>query len=233
VKRSDPKPIRPRPALHFALLALALALLLGSWSAPRTHYPALFHAHATPILAAVTGHPVLLESPEPIDARLGDTLMKGYLPGFFRPAWTSQFSVTRIGYWPSLALVALLLATPLAPLRRALAIAAGLLLLDLVVLGRIALEIAYAYFEAERGPGQAAQGLVHLLLRVGSESLTATIPSAAAVLLIWVLLANPRRSLDIGPLRAFLGRAPAGPAAAGEAEAKIPGEAPDRSRGPS
>lgn len=233
MKRSDPKPIRPRPVLHFALLALALALLLGSWSAPRGHYPALFHDHATPILAAVTGHPVLLESPEPNDAHLGDTLMKGYLPGIFRPAWTSQFSVVRIGYWPSLALVALLLATPLAPPRRVLAVAAGLLLLDLVVLGRIALEIAYAYFEAAHGAGQAAQGLVHLLLRVGSESLTATIPSAAAVLLIWVLLANPRRSLDIGALRALLGFAPAAPAAAEEADAEAPEQTPDRSRGPS
>jgi hypothetical protein len=211
------------------LLALALALLLGYWSAPRTHYPGLFHAHATPILANLTGRPVLLGAPEPAAEHYGDTLMKGYLEGFFRPAWTSQFSVARIGYWPSLLLTALLLATPLAPLRRALAVAAGLLLLDLVVLGRIALEIAYAYFEAEHGAGQAAQGLVHLLLRVGSESLTATIPSAAAVLLIWVLLANPRQSLDIGALRALLTRQPPAPPASGDP----PAEKPETSRDPS
>ena len=47
------------------------------------------------------------------------------------PPWQSFFSVGRIGYWPSALLVAMLLATPLAPLRRLCAVAIGLALLDL------------------------------------------------------------------------------------------------------
>ena len=47
-------------------------------------------------------------------------------------------------------------------------------------------------------PRKAAPGAVPLLLRVGSESLTATIPSAAFVLVCWVVLANPRRTIDLG-----------------------------------
>jgi hypothetical protein len=233
VKRSEPTQVRPKPVLIFAAQALLLAVVLGYWSAPRSHYPEIFHAHATPILAGVTGRPVHLEAPAPGSERGGDTVMKGYQQGAFRPVWVSQFSVVRIGYWPSLLLAALLLATPLAPLRRALALVAGLALFDLVVLGRIGLEIAYAYFEFENGPGQAAQGALHLLLRVGSESLTATIPSGAAVLVIWVLLANPRRNLDVGVPRALMGR-PAGPAPAAEPVAgDRETDAPADSRGPS
>jgi len=236
VKRSKPTQIRPKPVLIFATQALLLALVLGYWSAPRSHYPEAFHAHATPILANVTGRPVNLDAPEPGGERGGDTVMKGYRQGAFHPVWVSQFSVTRIGYWPSLLLAALLLATPLAPARRALTLVAGLALFDLVVLGRIGLEIAYAYFEFDNGPGQAAQGVLHLLLRVGSESLTATIPSAAAVLVIWVLLANPRRNLDVGVLRAILGRparpaeaSPAAEPATGDREADAPADSGDPS----
>jgi hypothetical protein len=189
----------------FAAQALALALLIGHWPTPKQHYPAFLHAHAAPILSWATGHPVGLRGPQSGEPADVDTVMKGYAHGSIHPLWVSRFSVTRVGYWPSAVLAALILATPLAPLRRAAALLAGLVLLDLVTLGRLGIEIAYAYYEVGHGPGQAAQGAAHFLLRVGSESLTATIPSAAAVLLIWVLVANPRRALDLASVRAFLG----------------------------
>ena len=45
----------------------------------------------------------------------------------------------------------------------------------------------------------------HLLLRVGSESLTATIPSVAFVLVCWVVLASPWRAIDLSAARAWIG----------------------------
>jgi hypothetical protein len=124
------------------------------------------------------------------------------------PPWQSFFSIVRIGYWPSLFLAALLLATPLSPLRRALAVAGGLVLVDLFTLARIGIELAYAGYEVALGPGGPTRDIGHLLLRVGSESLTATIPSAAFVLVCWVILARPRHTIDASAARAWIGPPP-------------------------
>jgi hypothetical protein len=207
VKRSGPRRIRRSSIPLFAAQALALALLIGHWPSPKRHYPAFLHAHAAPVLSWATGHPVSLRAPPAGAPGEVDTVMKGYAHGPVHPLWTSRFSVTRVGYWPSAVLAALILAMPLAPLRRGAALLAGLLLLNLVTLGRLGVEITYAYYEVEHGPGQAARGVAHVLLRVGSESLTASIPSAAAVLLIWVLVANPWRALDATSVRKLFGLA--------------------------
>jgi hypothetical protein len=234
VKRSDPRRVRHSSIPLFAAQALALALLIGYWPSPKWHYPKFLHAHAAPILSWATGHPIGLRAPEPGGPGDVDTVMKGYAHGSIWPLWTSRFSVTRVGYWPSAVLAALILATPLAPLRRGAALLGGLLLLDLVTLGRIGIEIAYAYYEVGHGPGQALQGVAHVLLRVGSESLTASIPSAAAVLLIWVFVANPRRALDVASARALLGLGAPDPAPPREAGAQEPAGAPgETERGPS
>ena len=180
----------PKPILLFAAHALALALLIGFWPTPRGAYPSFFHAHANALLR---GWDVRLEAPASPDPHV-DTVMQGV-------GWRSKFSVERLGWWPSAALVALLLATPLSPLRRAAAVLAGLALLDAFALGRIAIEIAHANAAAAVEAGAAAlPRALQVLLRVGSESLTATIPSVAAVLVCWVALARPRRAIDLGPL---------------------------------
>ena len=218
MKRSGPGRLRPSSIPLFAAQALALALLIGHWPSPKRHYPEFLHAHAAPILSWATGHPVGLWAPESDDPGDVDTVMKGYAHGSIHSLWVSRFSVTRVGYWPSAVLAALILATPLAPLRRSAALLGGLLLLNLVTLGRLGVEVVYAYYEIEHGPGQAAQGVVHFLLRVGSESLTASIPSAAVVLLIWVLVANPRRALDVASVRGLFGLGAPDAAPGGEQE---------------
>ena len=134
-----------------------------------------------------------------------DTVMKGYHADGTGPVWESQFSAVRVGWWPLAGFLALLLATPMTPYQRLAASAGGFGLLGLVALGRLGVEIAYAWAELERGPGGPAGGLGHLLLRVGSESLTATIPSAAAVFVVWVVVGRPWAALDLSSLRPLLG----------------------------
>ncbi len=193
-----PRQLPPKPIGLFAAHALALTLLLGFWSTPRAAYPDLFRAHANGLFAAL-GAPELRLEPRSPDARpRADTWLRRAAADGGAPPWEAWFDLDRIGWWPSAALVALLLATPLAPGRRALAIAGGLVLLDAVTLGRIGVEIGYAGYELAHGSGAPARGPLHLLLRVGSESLTATVPSAAAVLVLWVLLARPRHAIDLG-----------------------------------
>ena len=181
---------QPKPVLLFAAHALALTLLIGLWPTPRAAYPGLFHAHANALLH---GGEVRLEPP-PAESDPGiDTVLVG-------PAWRSSFSVERLGWWPSAALIALLLATPLTPLRRAAAALAGLAGLDAFALARIAVEIAYANAAVAQSSGAPPSRVLEVLLRIGSESLTASIPSAAAVLVCWVVLARPRRAIDLAPL---------------------------------
>ncbi len=151
------------------------------------------------------GPEVELRAPAPGSGIPTDTLLVGEPRPGRTPAWTSWFSVRRIGYWPAAALVAMLLATPLRPARRTLAIVVGLVLLDALTLGRIGVEIAYASYELAHGPGEPARGLLHLLLRTGSEALTATIPSAAFVFVTWAGVASPWRTIDLGAARALLG----------------------------
>ena len=196
---------RPKPVHRFAAQASAFLLAIALWPAPRAAYPAWFHAHANALLAALEAPHVRVAAPSPESGEHTDTAMTA-APRAGEPiVWTSYFSVVRIGFWPSAVLVAMLLATPLPPLRRALAAAIGLALVDLFTLARIAVEIAYASHELRLRSGVIGRGPIDLLLRIGSESLTATIPSAACVLVCWVVLASPQRTIDLGALRAWLG----------------------------
>jgi hypothetical protein len=199
--------------------AVVLTLAIGYWPTPREQFPALFQAGAQAALTAAGAH-VQLSAAEaagpPGDAAV-DTAMDGYRADGTGPVWRSQFSALRLGWWPAAGLLALLLATPMGARARLLALGGGLALLALLALGRLGLEIAYLYSELERGPGGPAQGLVHLLLRVGSESLTATIPTAAGVFVVWVLVGRPWSTLDLSALQTLLGLSRGAPRKAQEA----------------
>lgn len=208
--RPDSAPVgRPQPAPkplgRFVVHAIALTLLIGFWPTPRDVFPALFHAQANAVFALLPGPSVELRTPDPASGIPTDTLLVGAPRPGAPPAWTSWFSVRRIAWWPAAALVAMLLATPLRPGRRTLAIAGGLALLDALTLGRIGVEIAYASYELVHGPGEPARGIAHLLLRTGSEALTATIPSAAFVFVTWAAVASPWRTIDLSAARALVG----------------------------
>jgi hypothetical protein len=195
---SAPPRFRPKPVVWFVAQAIALLLAIGFWPAPRAAYPALFHAHANALLTHLEAPQVRLGAPPAGSGERTDTAMSA-APRAGEPiAWTSFFDVVRIGYWPSAALLALLLATPLPPLRRALTASIGLVLVDLFTLARIGVEIAYASHELRLRAGVIGHGPLDLLLRIGSEALPATIPSAAFVLVCWVVLAKPRRMIDLG-----------------------------------
>lgn len=192
---------RPKPVHWFVAHAIALSLLIGFWPTPRAAYPALFHAHANALFGRLAAPHVRLAPGATTDT----TMVVAAPRAGAAAAWESSFSVGRIGYWPSAVLLAMLLATPLSPLRRALAAAAGLLLIDLFTLARIGVEIAHLTHRLPDGSPDSAPGPLAVLLRVGSESLTATIPSAAFVLVCWVVLASPWRAIDLSAARAWVG----------------------------
>jgi hypothetical protein len=199
---------RPKPVHWFVAHAIALSLLIGFWPTPRAAYPALFHAHASALFGSVERPHVRIGLPGPQARASGDTTLAVRARAGTAEGLESSFSITRIGYWPSAMLLAMLLSTPLPPLRRALTAAAGLLLVDLFTLARIGIEIAHLTHQLPGGSRDSAPGPLAVLLHIGSESLTATIPSVAFVLVCWVALARPWRTIDLSPARAAIGARP-------------------------
>jgi hypothetical protein len=181
-----------------------LTLLMGFWPTPKSLYPSGFHALGNALLGRGDVPWARFAGPAVEEGEI-DTVMQGALAGLDEPAWTSKYSAVRIGYWPCAALAAFVLSTPMSPVRHLGSLLVGLSLLQLLTLGRVCVTAAYAYYEVAHGPGAPARGPLHLLLRTGSESLTASIPSAALVFVVWVLVARPRRTLDLGILRRLLG----------------------------
>lgn len=195
-------PPRPKSVALFAVQAFLLALLLGWWPTPRAIYPALLRAQAEPVLAAGTGDALTLRAS---DATLEgvDTVMEARDAGRGEPRWRAELSLIRLGWWPAAVLAALILATPMRARRRAFALAAGFLWISAYVLLRLFAGAAYADYEALR-PGAESVGAMHALLRSSAEILEANVVLVAVVLIAWVVLARPGRSLDARSLRRLL-----------------------------
>jgi hypothetical protein len=197
VTSTTAEPPRLKPVALFALQAFLLALLIGWWPTPRALYPPLLRAQAEPLLEAGAGGALTVL---PSDAALegSDTVMESR-----NPRWRADFSLLRLGWWPTAVLVALVLATPMPGRRRALALLGGFLWIEAYVLVRLFAQAEYATYEALR-PGAESVGAVHALLRSGSEILEANAVLVAVVLLAWVVLARPARGLDTRSLRRLL-----------------------------
>lgn len=210
---SSPRP-PPKPILLFALHAAVLTVLLGLWPTPRLHYAPLLREQASWLYGG--GEPPRVVVRENASRKTPDldTALEAVTPAQEAPLWRVSFSAVRMGYWPSAALLALLLATPLTPRHRALAVVVGLVWLDAFALGRIGIEVQRAFLELEANEGGAAGGAL-LAARTSSEVLNSNIVVIASVLIGWVVVASPRRTIDPRGLFRILGMSARTPAASG------------------
>ena len=186
----------------FAAQAFLLSLLIGWWPTPRELYPPLLRAQAGALLDAHSDGAVRLRAESGKEGV--DTVMEETRPGDHAPRWRAELSLLSLGWWPSAVLTALVLATPMRARRRALALVAGFLWIELYVMLRLVAEVGYADYEALSGPGGPLSGPLHALLRTCAEVLEANVVLVAVVLLAWVLLARPARVLDTRSLRRAL-----------------------------
>jgi hypothetical protein len=202
---ATPDPTQPprKPVALFALHAVLLALLLGFWPTPRALYPAFVQAHAGALLGAGRESTVVLRAnPDP---RLGeDTLMEEYAAGASEPRWRAGLSTQNLGWWPFAVLAALLLATPMRPRRRALALLGAFAWIEAYLLLRLALQIAYADLDGGAAPEAASPGALHTMLRTGVSVLEANAVLMAVVLLAFAVLGRPATALDTSALRRML-----------------------------
>jgi hypothetical protein len=200
--RSPSRPPAPRPVLRFALLAAALTLPLVFLPGSQSLYPRLFAAHAGPLLDALTGKRQLrIAAADPaLRADRADLHVASFDARGLVRHWRIEVRLWSRGWWPTAAASALILATPLAWGRRLGALAAGVALLDLLLLLRLGL-LVWA-LDGATGPGGA--GVRSLALQVIIESFNSWVAPLVSVLLVWAVVARPGAHVDLSGMRRWL-----------------------------
>ena len=136
----------PSTALRFALrLLLVYGLLITPWSGLKSGYGSLFRASGNGLLKAF-GFRGIVELGSPAQEHAAwDVEMHMRNPG--KPQrWHGEYSSRGWGYLPTAAVVALIVATPLAWSRRWMALAAGLALVHIFIALRIAAAVLYGMY---------------------------------------------------------------------------------------
>lgn len=203
--KPEPSSIPRKPVHHFLAEALILFLLLGWFPTLKGVYPSLFELQGNRVFQSFGANRALRFERLASDTKRHDMRMLGLDKRRPRePRFEARFDSTRVGYWPIAGLVALILATPMTRSRRVASLLGGLALLDLVTLGRVAIVGQSLFVQARAtrlGQELPAWGAA---LRVLTESVDATVPSFAFVLVIWVFVASPLRTLDVSPVESLL-----------------------------
>jgi len=133
-----------------------------------------------------------------------DTRMVGRQRGELAYRWRVIYNAHSRWFWPAATLVAMVIATPMAQRRRALALALGLLLFSAYFLAEVA-TLCWALF------GSVAAGAEDSWLRQSGLPLAqalfnSPIPNFSLVFLLWAWLAQPARGIDIDPVHQAIRR---------------------------
>jgi hypothetical protein len=218
----SPSRARPKrkPIALFAVQAAVLGLALLFLPGVRHVYPRVFNEHANLVFHWFGDHREVRFKTLPPGTRKdgSDSRMSGYGPGYSKAQWRLIYRIQSRGWWPTAMLIGMVLATPLALRRRLIALVGGVLLLDGTLLLRIAVT-AETMFGAS---GPRPDALATRVLDPVIESFNSWVPPTVCVLLSWVVVARPSRTIDVrGGWVAGLLRRGARPA-----DAPDPGEKP-------
>jgi hypothetical protein len=195
---------RPKPIHVFALQAAALILVAAWLPQPKALYPRLFHAQVNGLSQVLgqLGASRALHLAVPEGRRDGsDTEMRGFDRRRIEPRWTAYFKIFGRGYWPVVAVGALVLATPLPWLRRLAAALAGVLLVNAFTLAQMT-ALAIALFGSAESAPRAAEGWARART-VTEHFFNSEMPRLAAILIAWAAVAAPGRHLDLRPARVW------------------------------
>jgi hypothetical protein len=210
-----------KPVQVFAVQAAALGVLLGFLPGMDRIYPMLFNAHAQPVYNAVLavvapGHYLRITTIRTADVDRRDTRMVGFGPRSTEREWRQFHRVFTRGWWPTAIVMGMVLATPLPWRRRAVALVAGVLIADALILIRIGVMIFLNYVVSEQGAGWEG------VRKVAEESFRSWVPPLVIVLISWVAAARPASTIDLAAARHLLRprRASAAPAGQGVGEGR-------------
>ena len=123
----------------------------------------------------------------------------GALGSFF----TARYNIAERGYWPLVIVAAMVIATPLPLLQRALALTIGVFLINAFTLMQVA-SLAFVSFRLADAGGESE------VWRRASTAATgifnSELPRVVAVLLMWAIVARPAKTIDTSSARAWFRR---------------------------
>jgi len=199
-----------RKPVHVFLLHAAfwLALLsLTAFSGARETYPLVFHVVGNELLKELgDGHSVRLQPVDPasrVDS--ADTRMLGRKKGRLEYSWKAVYNSHWRLFWPSVTLVALMIAAPMSRLRRACSIPVGLVLFNVVFLLEV-LGLASVLFGTQAEAAARDSAMWTAALPVAKAMFNSPITNFSVVFILWAWLARPGRGLDLEALNASMRR---------------------------
>lgn len=191
--RSSEVEPRARPIQRWLLYAGLLLLAIGLAPGASRVYSGAIHIEGNALFGCFgAGRSISFEWVDPGSRTdRSDTRMQGWLEAERTRRWRAVFSLARRGYWPSAAFAALLLATPMSGRRRILALAGGLVSLNLFLLSQLALLGACAF-----AASSASSPFWRALLPLARGSFNSPVASYVLVFVLWVLFARPSAAID-------------------------------------
>ena len=189
----------PSTARRFALrLLLVYGLLIIPWPGLKSGYGSLFRTSGNGLLHAF-GFRGIVELRPPAEEHAAWDIEMHMKNLKTRERWHVEYSSRGWGYLPTAAIVALILATPLAWSRRWIALAAGLVLVHLFIATRIAAVILYGMYyggaiKLSEMQAKAAEVVLHGF--ANSPVTTFVVP-----VVIWLLVTFRRSDLEAILLR--------------------------------
>jgi len=195
--------------LHAAFL---LALLSALSSGSREVYARAFHSAGNASFGSLgEGRSVRFKWAEPAERKdSADTRMLGRQHGHIQYRWRVIYSSHRRLFWPSVTLVALILATPMTNRRRFVALPVGLVLFNAFFLLEV-YGLSMALFGAVAAGGDTSW-VGRSGLPVAQALFNSPITNFSAVFFLWAWLAQPARGIDLeainGLIRRLMGSPP-------------------------
>lgn len=167
-------------------------------------YPTVFNAHANFVFQWFGKDRYLRFKTLPPEIRKdrADSRMTGHGPRSNRSQWRLIYRITSRGWWPTAFLIGMILATPLPWRRRLLALVAGVVILDALILARLASMAAALFGASEPVPVEAWVRALDPL----TESFNSWVPPVVSILIAWVAVAKPARTVDVRATGTPLGR---------------------------
>ena len=179
----------------FLLQAAILLLVIGHLPRSASIYPRIIHAEANWLFGSFgSERSIAFAWVEPASTTDGsDTRMRGMVRGEQTRRWQAVYSIRRRGYWPSAALVAMVLATPMSYRRRALALPGAVVLLNFFLMAQLSAFGLCAFGASEP---LAPDPDWFRALSITTRFFNSPVPSYALVFVLWTLLVRPSTGID-------------------------------------
>lgn len=184
-----------KPVSVFAVQAALIGIVLIALPGVSEVFPKLWNEHANLVFQWFgEGRRLHFKTlPEGTRKDGSDSRMSGYGPSHPKAQWRLIYRIESRGWWPTAMLIGMVVVTPLPLRRRVGALLAGLLVLDALLLARIAAIAGVMYGASGPKPDEFSERILGPVI----ESFNSWLPPAMSVLLAWVIVCRPSQTIDL------------------------------------